>query len=272
MKKPGLLAIVILLGTARVMAQTELSSARVFSEVGVDQKLDAQIPLGLVFRDEMGDTVSLSQYFHSKPVIVSLVYYNCPMLCTQILNGMVETFRVLKFTAGEEFEVITVTIDPSESHELAAEKKSMYVEAYGRTGVEKGWHFLTGDQESIKKLADAVGYRYVYDEKSGQFAHGSAIMVATPDGKLARYLYGIEYGGKDLTFSLMEAAKGKIGTPVDRILLLCYHYDPETGKYSVLVTNLLRGGGVLVLLILGGFIGVNFIRDRRKAAALGRVL
>ena len=236
----------------------------IMSDVGIDQRLDEQIPLDLSFRDERGKAVKLSDYFHSKPVIVSLVYYRCPMLCTQVLNGMVETFKILKFTAGAEFEVVTVSIDPSEQPELAAEKKEQYVEEYGRNGVANGWHFLTGDSASVSQLAKAVGFRYVYDPNSKQFAHGAGIMVATPRGKLARYLYGIEYGARDLQFALMEATKNKIGSPVDKILLLCYHYDPSTGKYGLMVTNLLKAGGILVVLILGSFMLINFLRDRRR--------
>jgi protein SCO1/2 len=244
-------------------SQPGMPDPNVFEEVGIDQKLGGQIPLDLRFRNEKGEIVTLTDYFGSKPVIVSLVYYNCPMLCTQILNGMVETFRIINFTAGQEFEVVTVSIDPSESPFLADEKKAGYIEQYARAGSDRGWHFLTGDQQSITRLADAVGFRYVYDRQTKQYAHASGIMVATPEGKLARYLYGIEYVAKDLTFSLMEASDNKIGSPVEKLLLLCYHYDPATGKYGLLVTNILRAGGVLVVLLLGGYMTLNFLRDRR---------
>jgi protein SCO1/2 len=252
-----------LLSTCPGAAQPGMPDPNVFDEVGIDQKLGGQIPLDLIFRNEAGEPVKLGDYFGRRPVIISLVYYNCPMLCTQILNGMVETFRIINFSAGQEFEVVTVSIDPTEPYSLAAEKKAGYVEQYGRNEVEEGWHFLTGDQEAITRLADAVGFRYVYDEQTKQFAHASGIMVATPQGKLARYLYGIEYVAKDLTFSLMEAADNRIGSPVEKLLLLCYHYDPTTGKYGLFVTNLLRGGGVLVVLLLGGYMTVNFMRERR---------
>jgi len=235
------------------------------SEVGIDQRLDEQIPLDLEFRDEQGNDVHLSDYFGSRPVIVSLVYYRCPMLCTQVLNGMVETFKTLSFTAGKEFEVVTVSIDPAEGPELARDKKEQYVKEYGRAGVARGWHFLTGGPSSISRLAQAVGFRYVYDPASKQFVHGAGIMVATPKGRLARYLYGIEYGARDLRFALMEAAQNKIGSPVDRILLLCYHYDPSTGKYGVMVSNLLKAGGIFSVLLLGGYMLVNFRRDRLRA-------
>lgn len=252
-----------LLSSMPAASQPGMPDPNVFEEVGIDQKLGGQIPLDLRFRNEKGEIVTLTDYFGSKPVIVSLVYYNCPMLCTQILNGMVETFRIINFTAGQEFEVVTVSIDPSESPFLADEKKAGYIEQYARAGSDRGWHFLTGDQQSITRLADAVGFRYVYDRQTKQYAHASGIMVATPEGKLARYLYGIEYVAKDLTFSLMEASDNKIGSPVEKLLLLCYHYDPATGKYGLLVTNILRAGGVLVVLLLGGYMTLNFLRDRR---------
>lgn len=258
-----------LIASSQMMDPTK-AAARAFTEVGIDQKLNEQVPLDLKFKDEQGNTVELAKYFHVKPVIISLVYYKCPMLCTQVLNGMVQTFRILKFTAGNEFEVVTVSFDPTETSEMAADKKETYVTEYARAGVDKGWHFLVGDSANIKKLADAVGFRYMYDKPTKQFAHASGIMIATPQGKLARYLYGIEYGAKDLTFSMMDAAQEKIGSPVDKLLLLCYHYDPRTGKYGMVVTNLLRAGGVLTVLILGGFMFINFRRDKKKALAISK--
>ena len=270
--KKSIVSLLALIGIAARCSMAQLASPtpapQVFEKVGIDQKLNEQIPLNLEFIDESGNTVDLGTYFSEKPVIVSLVYYKCPMLCTQVLNGMVETFRTLKYTAGKDFEVVTVSIDPTETHELAAEKKQQYIEAYERSGAAKGWHFLVGKQESIAALADAVGFRYIYDQPTGQFAHSSGIMVATPEGKLARYLYGIEYAAKDLTFSMMEASKGNIGSPVEKLLLLCYHYDPMTGKYGVVVGNILRGAGALTILFLGGYMLVNFLRDKKKSKTL----
>ena len=257
------------IGNAQMMDPGK-AAARAFTEVGIDQRLNEQLPLDLEFRDESGRPVKLATYFHKKPVIISLVYYQCPMLCTQVLNGMVQTFRTLKFTAGTEFEVVTVSIDHRETPEMAADKKDTYVTEYARTGVAGGWHFLVGDSLSIKRLADAVGFKFIYDQPTKQFAHASGIMIATPRGKLARYLYGIEYGAKDLTFSIMEAAQEKIGSPVDKLLLLCYHYDPTTGKYGVVVANLLRGGGALTVLIIAGYMFVNYRRDRRKALGISK--
>ncbi len=249
---------------AQALSQPGMPDPNVFEEVGIDQRLGEQIPLDLTFRNEAGESVLLGEYFGAKPVILSLVYYNCPMLCTQVLNGMIETFRIIDFTVGEEFDVITVSIDPAESPELAARKKAGYITSYGKPGAGNGWHFLTGDQESIKRLAEAVGFRYVYDADTKQFAHASGIMVVTPEGKLARYLYGIEYVARDLTFSLMEAADNRIGSPVEKLLLLCYHYDPTTGKYGVVVTNLLKGGGVITVLGIVGYMAMNFRRDRKQ--------
>jgi protein SCO1/2 len=253
------------------MMDPNKAAARAFTEVGIEQRLNEQLPLELKFRDEKGETVELGKYFHSKPVVLSLVYYKCPMLCTQVLNGMVESFRTMKMTAGNEFEIITVSIDHRETSENAAEKKDTYVTEYGRKGASEGWHFLVGDSLSIKRLADAVGFKFVYDQPTGQFAHASGIMVATPKGKVARYLYGIEYGAKDLNFSLMEAAQEKIGSVVDKILLLCYHYDPTTGKYGLVVTNLLRGGGALTVVLIVAYMFFNIRREKRKAASLASI-
>ncbi len=247
-------------------AQQSTSPSKVFNTVGIDQKLDNPLPLDLSFRDETGATVRLSRYFHERPVVLALVYYECPMLCTQVLNGMVETFRTMELTVGKDFDVVTVSIDPKEQPALAAEKKAQYVKEYGRAEAEQGWHFLTGEEKNIKALADTVGFRYVYDETTGQYAHAAGIMVITPEGRIARYLFGIEFGAKDLKFAMMEATHERIGSPVDQLLLLCYHYDPSTGKYSLVVTNLLRIGGLVTLGVLGAFILITHRRDRRKKA------
>ncbi len=203
--------------------------------VAIEQKLGQQLPLELVFRDENGQPVKLGQYFGQKPVVLSLVYYDCPMLCTQVLNGMVTSFRVLPFQIGKEFDVVTVSFDPRETSPLATAKKKTYVgylPQVMQSGATNGWHFLTGDQASITQLTDAVGFRYHWDEATKQFAHASAIMVATPQGKLSRYYYGIDYSARDLRLGLIESAQNKIGSPVDQLLLYCYHYDPAAGKYA----------------------------------------
>jgi protein SCO1/2 len=230
---------------------------KALNDVGIDQKLNEQVPLDLVFKDVSGEYVNLRNYFGKKPVVLSLVYYQCPMLCNQMLNGMVTAFKVMAFQPGQEFEVVTVSFDPRETPSLAAAKKNTYVNYLPearRASAGAGWHFLTGDEASIKSLTDAVGFRYHFDEATNQFAHGSAIYVTTPQGKLARYFYGIEYAPRDLRLGLIEAADNKIGSPVDQLLLYCYHYDPATGKYGARVMNLMRVGGVATLVALVGML------------------
>jgi protein SCO1 len=220
-------------------------------DVRIEQKLNQQLPLDLVFRDESGESVKLGQFFGHKPVIIALVYYDCPMLCTQILNGMITSFRVLPFQVGKEFDVVTISFDPREKPALAAEKKKLYVDYLPdkmEATAATGWHFLTGDPESIERITDAVGFHYHYDEATRQFAHGSAIMIATPEGKLSRYFYGIDYSARDLRLGLIESSQNKIGSPVDQLLLYCYHYDPATGKYGAAVMRIMRIAGVLTLL------------------------
>ncbi|HYR77226.1 MAG TPA: SCO family protein [Pyrinomonadaceae bacterium] len=220
--------------------------------VGIDQKLNEQIPLDAVFKDEQGQDVRLGQFFKGKPVVLSLVYYACPMLCNQVLNGMLGSFRQVSFNIGEQFEVVTVSFDPRETPSLAAAKKSTYIKAYNRSGAEASWHFLTGDEANIKRLTESVGFRYHWDEQTKQFAHASGIMVLTPEGKIARYFYGIDYPPKDMRLGLVEASQNKIGTPVDVLMLYCYHYDPATGKYGAVVMNIMRlAGGVTLFLIVG---------------------
>lgn len=224
---------------------------KALSEVGIDQKLNEQLPLDLIFHDDHGAPVKLGDYFGKKPVVLALVYYQCPMLCNQVLNGMVTAFKVMSFRAGEEFDVVTVSFDPRESSSLAAAKKDTYVNYLPeakRSAATNGWHFLTGDEASIKRLTDAVGFRYRFDEATNQFAHASAIYVATPQGKLARYFYGIEYAPRDLRLGLIEAAENKIGSPMDQLMLYCYHYDPATGKYGAVVINIMRLAGIVTLI------------------------
>ncbi|HKS09114.1 MAG TPA: SCO family protein [Pyrinomonadaceae bacterium] len=236
-------------------------------EVRIDQKLDQQLPLDLTFRDESGREVKLGQYFGHKPVVLAFVYYDCPMLCTQVLNGMVTSFRVLPFQMSKEYDVVTISFDPRETPELAAKKKKVYVDYLPekmRAGAENGWHFLTGDQENIAKITDAAGFRYRWDEKTQQFAHASAVMVTTPHGKLSRYYYGIEYPARDLRLGLIESSANKIGSPVDQLLLYCYHYDPATGKYGAVVMNIMRIAGVITLL---GIAAMLLLLKARNTAA-----
>ncbi|HXG11832.1 MAG TPA: SCO family protein [Gemmataceae bacterium] len=252
----------MLLALAAARAEDRLPAS--LPKVGLDQRLNEQVPLDLGFRDEAGRTVRLGAYFDGKPVILVLAYYRCPMLCNQVLNGLVEGLRQVSLDAGREFRVVVVSFDAREQPELAAAKKASYVEVYGRPGTEGGWHFLTGDQPAIDALTAAVGFRYAYDATLDQFAHTSGIMVLTPRGKIARYFYGIRYPPRDLRLGLVEAAEEKIGTPADRLLLLCYRYDPSTGRYTPLVMNLVRLGGVLTLAVLGTFLGLAWRRERRR--------
>ena len=220
-------------------------------DVKIEQKLDHQLPLDLVFRDEAGQAVKLGQYFGKKPVLLAFVYYDCPMLCTQVLNGMVTSFRVLPFKIGNEFDVVTVSFDPRETSALAAAKKKVYVDYLPdrmRPSATNGWHFLTGDPVSIEKLTEAVGFHYRYDEATKQFAHASGIMLATPQGKLSHYFYGVDYSARDLRLGLIEASENKIGSTVDQLLLFCYHYDPASGKYGAPIMRVMRIAGVITLL------------------------
>ena len=231
------------------------------ANVGIEQRLNEQIPPDLTFRDESGKTVRLGDYFGKRPMILNLVYYNCPMLCGEVLSGLTSTLRVLKFDLGREFEVITVSFDPRETPQIAAEKKKQYLERYGRKGAEQGWHFLTGQQDAIAALTKSAGFQYEYDAKTNQFAHTTAIMVLTPKGKIAQYYYGVEYAPKDLRLGLIEASQNKIGNLVDQVLLYCYHYDPATGKYGAVIMRVVRLAGLATILSLGAFIAIMFRRD-----------
>ena len=241
---------------------------KALSDVKIEQKLNQQLPLDLVFTDENGQQVKLGQYFGKKPVVLALVYYDCPMLCTQVLNGMVTSFRVLPFQVGNEFDVVTVSFDPRETSALAAAKKKMYVDYLPEkmgANASSGWHFLTGDQANIAQLTDAVGFRYHYDEATKQFAHASAIMLTTPQGKLSRYFYGIEYAPRDLRLGLIESSQNKIGSPAEQLLLYCYHYDPATGKYGLAIMRVMRIAGVLTILgIISGILAMTLIGKARN--------
>jgi len=227
---------------------------KALKNVGIDQKLNEQVPLDAVFKDEQAREVRLGQFFKGKPVVLSLVYYSCPMLCTQVLNGELGAFRSVSFNIGEQFEVVTVSFDARETPQLASAKKQTYIKGYNRPSGEAGWHFLTGDEANIKRLTEAVGFRYAWDEQTKQFAHASGIMLLTPEGRLARYFYGIDYPPKDLRLALVEASQDKIGTPVDALMLYCYHYDPSTGKYGVVVMNVMRIAGVITIISIVGLL------------------
>ena len=238
-------------------------------DVSIEQKLNEQVPLDLTFRDENGQTVTLGQYFGKKPVLLTLVYYECPSLCGLVLQGLLKSLRVINYTPGEQFEIVTVSISPTETPELAAAKKANFLKEYGRQDAAAGWHWLTGDEKNIRALADAVGFRYVYDPKTKQYAHAAGIMLLTPSGKISRYFYGIEYSPRDLRLGIIDASQGKVGSLVEKVILFCYQYDPTTGKYGLLVVRLIQLGGLLTLLILGGFIGTMFYRERMSRTRKG---
>lgn len=262
----ALQAMTVRADTQPVIGQPASAQPEMLRGIGIDQQLDQQVPLDLVFRDETGADVTFGSLLRGKPVILSLVYYKCPMLCTLVLNGMLSAMKALPFDAGQEFDVITVSFDPADTAALAAQKKATYLGQYRRPGAEKGWHFLTGDASSIERLADAVGFRYRYDPQRKEFAHAAGLTVLTPRGIVARYFFGVEFSPRDLKFGLMEAAENRIGSPIDQLLLLCYHYDPANGRYSSAVLASLRVAAVATLLALGGFM-VWAIRRERTAPA-----
>jgi protein SCO1 len=235
------------------------------TNVGIEQHLDAQVPADLAFVDDEGRQVKLGDYFGKKPLILNLVYYNCPMLCGETLAGMTAAMKMVKFDLGSQFEVVTVSFNPQETPQLAAEKKKDYVRRYGRPGAAAGWHFLTGSPDSINALTKAVGFQYQYDAAKNQYAHAAAIMVLTPQGRISRYFYGVEFPPKDLRMGLVEASEGKIGNAVDQVLLYCYHYDPAVGKYGAVVSNMLKVGGALTILLLGGMILI-FLRMEKSVS------
>jgi protein SCO1/2 len=236
--------------------------------VGIDQNLNAQIPLELNFKDETGQVVRLGQYFRDKPVVLALVYYECPGLCDMVLNGLSHAMEQISLNAGADYQVVTVSFNPKESWQLAQAKKANYLEKYQRPGGKEGWHFLTGDQAAIKQLTNTVGFRYNWDPVAKQFAHASAIMVLTPEGKISRYFYGISYKPRDFRLGLVEASANKIGTTADQVLLFCYHYDPTTGKYGMAITQITRVLGTATVLGLGAFVFIMIRRERH--AGVGR--
>jgi protein SCO1/2 len=235
--------------------------------IGFDQKLGASLPLDATFRDETGATVTLGSYFKDKPVILSLAYYRCPMLCGLALQGLASSLKPLQFSIGREFEVVTVSFDPRETPELAKEKKEGFIELYGRPGAERGWHFLTGDAESIRRLTEAVGFRYAWDVETQDYAHATGVILITPDGRVSRYFFGVDYAAKDLRLGLIETAGNTIGTLADRLLLLCYQYDPHTGRYSATALVLVRVASILSALGLAAFVLIMIRRERRERVA-----
>ena len=259
------LALACLLALPAFAQDNSATPPKLPGRVAIAQKLDSQVPLDLMFRDESGKIVRLGDYFKSgRPVILDFMYYRCPMLCSTVLEGTTNTLTELKFDIGKEFDVITVSIDPRDTPEQATLKKDHYIKRYGRLGSASGWHFLTGADPSIKRLASSVGFEYAYDPQTDQFAHGAALLVLTPAGRVSRYFYGFEYKPRDLRLALVEASASRIGTATDQFLLLCFHYDPSTGKYSKTAMNIVRAGGIATVLSLGGFIFI-MLRNERNA-------
>lgn len=245
---------------------TDNGLPKALAEVGIQQKLNEQISPDIEFKNEDGQTVKLGEYFGKRPVVLALVYYECPMLCSEVLNGLTGSLKALNFTAGKEFDVVAISFDARENDKpgLAKNKKESYVKRYDRAGTENGWHFLTGTQDSIDKITQAVGFKYTWDEQTKQFAHAGAIMILTPEGKLSKYLYGIDYAPKDVKLAIVESSENKIGSPVDQLMLYCFHYDPATGKYGLAVMRVMRVGGLLTLFGLGAMIFVFWRRNKQK--------
>jgi len=265
--------VMVFLWTGSGVARAQLADQvpKALEEVGISEHLDAKLPMDLEFRDEDGISVTLGSYFDGeRPVILTLNYYRCPMLCGLMLNGLVDGLEQMEWTPGQEFEIVTVSINPLETPALAKEKKQNYIKRYGRPSAMTGWHFLTGNEPEIDRLAETVGFRFVYDPVEKQYAHAAAIFVCTPDGRVARYLYGIEYPSKRLKLGLLEASEGKIGSTLDQLILYCYHYDPTNRRYSPVAMNIMRVGGGATASILAVTLGIFWFREwrRRKSTAM----
>jgi len=238
-------------------------------EIGFDQHLDRHVPLDTVFRDEAGHVVTLGKYFGARPVVMVFAYYDCPMLCTMVINGLASALDVLSLVPGKDFEIVTVSFDPRDTPATATAKKAAYIARYKQPGAAAAWHFLTGAPPSIDRLTRAAGFRYVWDQETAQFAHPTGVIVLTPDGRLARYLFGIEYGPRDLRYAIVEASNGRVGSAVDSLLLYCYHYDPTTGRYGVAIMRVIRGAAIATVLALGAFI-VVMARSEKRRTGRGR--
>jgi len=274
--KFGFAAVSVLMLASTVLAQivTEPPAERLppqLGKVGIEQRLNQQVPLDLSFHDESGNLVHLRDYFHSgRPVVLSLVYYRCQILCSQVLSSLAGALRYVKFDAGRDFDVLTVSFDPGETPAMAAEAKAKYLPIYGHPGAANGWHFLTGDEASIHGLSDAVGFHYHWDKGSNQFAHATGIMLLTPDGRVSQYYYGAKYFPSDLRLGLIQSSQNRIGTIADQIVLYCYHYDPRIGRYGAIVTRIIQVSGGFTLLVFGSILCFLFLTDpnrkKRKTA------
>lgn len=262
-----ILVFVVIASSGRLaVAQTVKGS--ILERVGIDQKLHDRIPASLHFRDENDRPVVLRQYL-GKPIILNLVYYECPTLCSQVLNGLTRSLKTLSITPGKEFNIVTLSVDPTEQPDLARRKRNAYLKRLDRPGAERGWHFLTGEETAIRQLADSVGFRYSYNPRTKQYAHAAGIVILTPEGEISRYLYGIDFPPKELQFALTAASSGEIGSPVARVLLLCYDYDSATGRYTLAIMRLIRFFCVITATAVGAFILMMLLRDRRRCRASG---
>ena len=262
---PGLVRAQGPAGVAPAPGEASGAKPGILSRIAIEQRLNAQVPLDIPFVDETGRHVRLGDFFGKRPVILALVYYECPMLCTQVLNGLVTALGVMNFEPGREFDVVAVSFNPKEGPGLASQKKANYLERYGRAHTAPGWHFLTGTEPSIRRLTDAVGFKYEFDSRIQQFAHGAGIEVLTPRGTISRYFYGIEFSARDIRLGLIEASEERIGSAIDDVLLFCYHYDPATGKYGAAVLRLVRVAGVATVLVFASFLIVALRRERATA-------
>jgi protein SCO1/2 len=250
-----------------VGAQQQGAMPPILKQVSITQRLNQPIPPNIQFRDEDGRIIRMGDLFGKRPILLSLVYFDCPALCTEVLNGELRTMKTIPFTLGKDFDAVTISFEPKDTSALAKAKRDVYAGQYGRPGARENWHFLTGDPESINAMTQALGFQYAYDAASRQYAHAAAIMLLTPDGRIARYFYGVQYPSRDLRLGLVEASQGKISSPTDHALLLCYQYDPITGKYGLVVMNVVRAGGALTVLALGLFMFVMFRRERNRPGA-----
>ena len=264
MSRAGSLASIGLLIAAAVPLAAQPGLPAAFQKIGIDQRLNSQVPLETILQDEDANKVRLGQYFRGKPVILALVYYACPMLCNLELNGLKDAMEKMSLDVGKDYDVITVSFDERETPPLAKAKKATYVKNYGRPGADDGWHFLTGNAVAVRKVADSVGFHYAWDSMTNQFVHATGIMVLTPTGKVSKYFYGIKYDPRDLRLGLVDASNKKIGTPVDRLLLYCYCYNPATGKYGPVVMNIIRLGAGATVFSLGLFMAVWLRRDHQR--------
>ena len=260
-----LVTLVVYSFSCPVSAQRLQKNAPELRGIDVKEHLGTTIPLDLTFTDESGDQIALRNCFQKdKPIVLTLAYYECPMLCTLVLNGLSETIKKLDWIPGKQYDLVTVSIDPEETSQLARAKRERYLESIGKGMVQDGWKFLVGEEEQIKQLADAVGFHYFYDQKQDEYAHPAVVFVLTDQGVVSRYLYGIEHSPNDLKLAILEASQGKVGTIIDRVLLFCYHYDPAGKKYALMATNVMRLGGVATVICLGLLVGVLWLKENHK--------